>query len=78
VALLLTMAVRVLQEGARLRARLPAYLAYRCACLDSRCPRIFLLPGVLHAQALIYIFEGPTTTEELWATRGARHRTVTA
>jgi hypothetical protein len=56
----------VLQEGARLRARLPAYLAHRRAYLDSRCPRISALPGVL--RALIYTFEGPATTEELWAT----------
>jgi hypothetical protein len=57
---------RVVQEGARLRARLPAYLAHRRAYLDLRCPRISVLPGVL--RALIYIFEGPVTTEELWAT----------
>jgi hypothetical protein len=58
--------VLILQKGARLRARLPAYLAHRRAYLDSRCPRISLLPGVL--RALIYTFEGPATTEELWAT----------
>jgi hypothetical protein len=57
---------RVVQEGARLRARLPAYLAHRRTYLDLRCPRISLLPGVL--RALIYGFEGPATTEELWAT----------
>jgi hypothetical protein len=57
---------RVVQEGARLRARLPAYLAHRRAYLDSRCPRISLLPGVL--RALICTFEGPATTKELWAT----------
>jgi hypothetical protein len=34
--------------------------------LDLRCPRISLLPGVL--RALIYGFEAPGTTEELWAT----------
>jgi hypothetical protein len=56
----------VVQEGARLRARLPAYLAHRRAYLDLRCPRISLLPSVL--RALIYGFEGPATTEELWAT----------
>jgi hypothetical protein len=66
VALLSPEPARVVQEGARLRARLPAYLAHRRACLDSRCPRISLLPGVL--RALIYGFEGPATTEELWAT----------
>jgi hypothetical protein len=66
VALLSPESARVVQEGARLRARLPAYLAHRRAYLDSRCPRISLLPGVL--RALIYGFEGPATTEELWAT----------
>jgi hypothetical protein len=57
---------RVVQEGARLRARLPAYLAHRRAYLNLRCSRISRLPGVL--RALIYTFEGPATTEELWAT----------
>jgi hypothetical protein len=66
VALLSPEPARVVQEGARLRARLPAYLAHRRAYLDLRCPRISLLPGVL--RALIYSFEGPATTEELWAT----------
>jgi hypothetical protein len=66
VALPLPEPARVVQEGARLRARLPAYLAHRRAYLDLRCPRISLLPGVL--RALIYTFEGPFTTEELWAT----------
>jgi hypothetical protein len=56
----------MVQEGARLRARLPAYLAHRRAYLDSRCPRISVLPGVL--RALIYGFEAPASTEELWAT----------
>jgi hypothetical protein len=65
-ALLSPESVRVVQEGARLRARLPAYLAHRRAYLDTRCPRISLLPGVL--RALIYTCEGPATTEELWAT----------
>jgi hypothetical protein len=55
----------VLQEGARLRARLPAYLAHRRDYLDLPCPRISLLAGVL--RALVYGFEGPATTEELWA-----------
>jgi hypothetical protein len=57
---------RVVQEGARLRAWLSAYLAHRRAHLDSRCPRISALPEVL--RALVYSFEGPGTTEELWAT----------
>jgi hypothetical protein len=58
--------MNLVQEGIRLRARLPAYLAHRRAYLDSRCPRISVLPAVL--RALIYGFEGPATTEELWAT----------
>jgi hypothetical protein len=66
VALLSPEDTAMVQEGARLRARLPAYLAHRRAYLDSRCPRISLLPGVL--RALIYGFEAPGTTEELWAT----------
>jgi hypothetical protein len=66
VALLSPKPARVVQEGARLRGRLPAYLAHRRAYLDSRCPRISLLPGVL--RALIHGFEGPATAEELWAT----------
>jgi hypothetical protein len=33
---------------------------------DLCCPCISLLPGVLWA--LIYTFEAPATTEELWAT----------
>jgi hypothetical protein len=66
VALLSPEPARVVQEGARLRARLPAYLAHRRAYSDLRCPRVSFLPGVL--RALIYGFEGPGTTEELWAT----------
>jgi hypothetical protein len=66
VALLSPEPTRVVQEGAQLRARLPAYLAHRRAYLDLRCPRISVLPGLL--RALIYGFEGPATTEELWAT----------
>jgi hypothetical protein len=54
------------QEREQLRARLPAYLARRRAYLDSRCPRISVLPGVL--RALICTFEGAATTEEKWAT----------
>jgi hypothetical protein len=66
VALLSPEPARVVQEGARLLARLPAYLAHRRAYMDLSCPRISLLPGVL--QALIHGFEGHATTEELWAT----------
>jgi hypothetical protein len=65
VALLSPEPARVVQEGARLRARLPAYLAHRRAYLDLRCPHISLLPSVL--RTLIYNFEEPST-EELWST----------
>jgi hypothetical protein len=55
--------VRVLEEGAKLRAALPAYLARRQALLHPHCP---LIPPLL---ALIHAYDpGPTTTEELWAT----------
>jgi hypothetical protein len=54
---------RVLEEGARLRARLPAFLAQRRALLDDHCP---LISSLL---ALIRDYDpGPTTTEEIWAT----------
>jgi hypothetical protein len=53
---------RVVQEGARLRAGLPAYLARRRALLDEHCPLIAPL------RALVSGYEEPTTTEELWAT----------
>jgi hypothetical protein len=66
VALLSPGPAHVVQEGARLRARLPTYSAHRRAYVDLRCPRISFLPGEL--RALVHIFEGPATTEELWAT----------
>jgi hypothetical protein len=54
---------RVVEEGARLRAALPAYLAQRQALLDAHCPLIAPL------RALIREYDPePTTTEELWAT----------
>jgi hypothetical protein len=53
---------RIVQDGARLRARLPAYLAQRRALLDAHCP---LLPPL---RALVHGYEEPTTTDELWAT----------
>jgi hypothetical protein len=52
----------IVQDGARLRARLPAYLAERRAILDTHC---LLLPPL---QALVHGYEEPTTTDELWAT----------
>ena len=48
-------------EGARLRARLPAYLAQRRALLGAHSPLIAPL------QALVAGYEEPTTTDELWA-----------
>jgi ankyrin repeat protein len=54
---------RVLKEGARLRARLPAYLARRRAIMDDHCPLISPL------RALVRGYDPePTTTEEIWAT----------
>jgi hypothetical protein len=63
VALLSPEPARVVQEGARLRARLPAYLVRRWALLDSHCP--MLLPPL---RALAHGYMELTTTEELWAT----------
>jgi hypothetical protein len=58
---------QIIQDGAQLRARLPAYLAQRRALLDAHCP---LLPPL---QDLVHGYEEPTTTEELWVTvLGAR------
>jgi hypothetical protein len=61
---------RVVQEGARLRAQLPAYLAQRRALLDAHCPLIAPLQDLVHG------YKEPTTTDELWATRlgAARQR----
>jgi hypothetical protein len=54
---------QVVEEGARLKAALPAYLAQRRALLDAHCP---LIPPLL---ALVRGYDPePTTTEELWAT----------
>jgi hypothetical protein len=55
--------VRVVEEGARLRARLPAYLARRRAILDKHCPLILPLRVLVHD----YDPE-PSTTAEIWAT----------
>jgi ankyrin repeat protein len=58
---------RIVQDGARLRARLPAYFMQRRALLEAQCP---LLPPL---QDLVHGYEKSTTTEELWATGlGAR------
>jgi hypothetical protein len=53
---------KIVRDGARLRDRLPDYLARRRALLDEHC----LLPTPL--QDLVNSYEVPTTTEELWAT----------
>jgi hypothetical protein len=53
---------RVVEEGARLRAGLPAYLARRQAILVEHCPLIAPLLALVHG------YETPTTTAELWAT----------
>jgi hypothetical protein len=53
---------RVVKEGARLRAALPAYLARRRALLDAHCPLIAPLRDLIRE----YDPE-PTTTEELRA-----------
>jgi hypothetical protein len=63
VALLSPEPARVVQEGARLRARLPAYLVRRRALLDAHCP--VLLPPL---RALVHGYMELTTTEEIWAT----------
>jgi hypothetical protein len=52
----------IVQDGARLRARLPAYLAQRRALLAAHCPLQALLWDLVHS------YEKPTTTDELWAT----------
>jgi hypothetical protein len=53
---------QIVQDGARLRARLPAYLAQRRALLDAHCPLLRPLRDVVHG------YEEPTTADELWAT----------
>jgi hypothetical protein len=54
---------RVMEEEARLRAALPAYLVRRRALFNAHCPLIAPL------LALVRSYDpGPTTTEELWAT----------
>jgi hypothetical protein len=54
---------RMVEEGERLRAALPAYFVQRRALLDAHCPLIAPL------QAIVRRYDPePTTTEELWAT----------
>jgi hypothetical protein len=61
IALLSPENTRVVQEGARLRARLPAYLGYRRVLLDAHCP---LLPPLCD---IVYVCM-ELSTEEAWAT----------
>jgi ankyrin repeat protein len=53
---------KLVRRGARIRARLPTYLAERRALLAEHCTLIVPL------RALIEAYEEPTSTEELWAT----------
>jgi hypothetical protein len=53
---------RTVEEGARIKARLPAYLAKQQPLLDAYCP----LPAPL--RILVHGYMELTTTEELWAT----------
>jgi hypothetical protein len=61
-ALLSPVHARVVTDGARLRAGLPAYLVQRRALLNAHCP---LIPPL---RALVHGYEEPTTTDEVWAT----------
>jgi hypothetical protein len=53
---------QVVEEGARLKAGLSAYLVQRHVLLDAHCP---LIPPLW---VLVHGYEQPTTTDELWAT----------
>jgi hypothetical protein len=53
---------QIVQDGSRLRTRLPVYLAQRRALIDVHCPLLPLL------QDLVRGYEELTTTDELWAT----------
>jgi hypothetical protein len=52
---------QVVQEGERLRARLPAYLAQRQALLEEHSRLIAPL------RDLVSLYEDPTNVEDLWA-----------
>jgi ankyrin repeat protein len=56
------MSKKLVRRGARIRARLPTYLAERRALLAEHCSLIVPL------RALIEGYEEPISTEELWAT----------
>jgi hypothetical protein len=53
---------QIMEDGARLRARLAVYLTQRLVLLDAHCPLLPLLLDLVHG------YEEPTTTDELWAT----------
>jgi hypothetical protein len=53
---------QLVADGARLKVRLPAYLARRRALLGTHCP---LIPPL---QALVHGYGELTTTDELWDT----------
>jgi hypothetical protein len=54
--------MKLVQEGVRLRARLPAYLVQRRALLETHCPLIKPL------RAIVSGYEVSSATEDLWAT----------
>jgi hypothetical protein len=53
---------QIMDDGTRLRARLPAYLTQMRALLDAHCPLLLPLRDLVHG------YEEPTATDELWAT----------
>jgi hypothetical protein len=53
---------QVVEDGARLRTGLPAYLELRRNLLAAHCPIIAPLMEIISG------YEEPTTTEEFWAT----------
>lgn len=59
IALLLCKPMRVVKEGARLEARLPAYVMRRWVLLDAHCSLVPTLQILVHSNVEL------TTTEEL-------------
>jgi hypothetical protein len=64
VALMRSEHVQVVEDGARLRVALPAYLGQRRALLDAHCPLIAPLRDLVRG----YDDPEPITTDEIWAT----------
>jgi hypothetical protein len=58
---------RIVEEGARLQERLPAYLVQMLALLDAQCPLLAPLTALVHG------YGEPTTTDKLWATHLGHH-----